>query len=199
LIDGRATEKAGEVNTPDFSRAEYVEPPVIDGETGFVEGSRRARAAAFPLAMVYGVVAAVVGAVGYALIGMSGFMVSIVTIAIGWLVARAMMTATRGVGGREFQVAAVVLTYLASSCGRLIDILVSASKAGYSVSQVPTAFVAKYALFGPVLELQSSLLWGLMGLLILFYGLRTAWQLAAGSPGFGQPGGTRVGFMGLRR
>ena len=187
------------MNTPDFSRAEYVKPPLIDGETGFVEGSRRARAAAFPLAMVYGVVAAAAGAVGYALIGMSGFMVSIVTIAIGWLVARAMMTATRGVGGREFQVTAVVLTYLASSCGGLIDILVPALKAGYRVSQIPVVFMMKYALFGPILQLASSPLWGLMGLLILFYGLRTAWQLAAGSPGFGQPGGTRVGFMGLRR
>lgn len=187
------------MNTPDFDRAEYIAPPVIDGGTGFVEGSRRARQAAFPLALVYGAVAAVVGAAGYALVGMTGFMVSIVTIAIGWLVARAMMTASRGLGGQQYQVTAVILTYLASSCGRLIDILVRTSRAGYSLSQVSTAFMVQYALLGPFLQLSTSLLSGLFGLLILFYGLRTAWQLAAGSPGFGQAGGTRVGFMGLRR
>lgn len=187
------------MSTPDFDRAEYIEPTVIDGQTGFVEGSRRARQAAFPLALVYGVVAAVIGAGGYALVGMTGIMVSIVTIAIGWLVARAMMTASRGLGGREYQVAAVILTYLASSCGRLLDILYRSSRAGYSVSQVSTGFMVQYALLGPFLQLSTSLLWGLMGLLILFYGLQTAWQLAAGSPGFGQAGGTRVGFMGLRR
>lgn len=56
-----------------------------------------------------------------------------------------------------------------------------------------------YTLFGPFLRLGRDPLWGLMGLLILFYGLRTAWQMAAGAPGFGQPGGPRMTVMGLRR
>ena len=182
----------------DFERAEYVKPVVIDGNTGQVPGSPRATVAAFPLALGYGVLGAIAGAAGYGLIGLTGFMVSIVTIAIGWLVARAMMTATRGFGGRQYQVAAVVLTYLSASCGRLLDVLYSASKQGISLSQIPSAFLLKFALFSPFLRFADNPFWAGMGLLILFYGLRTAWQLAAGSPGFGQPGGRRVTMMGIR-
>ena len=181
-----------------FERAEYVKPVVIDGNTGQVSGSPRAALAAFPLALAYGVLGAVAGAVGYALIGLTGFMVSIVTVAIGWLVARAMMTATRGFGGRQYQVAAVVLTYLSASCGRLLDLLYSAGKQGISLSQIPAAFLLKFAILGPFLRFSDNLFWSAMGLLILFYGLRTAWQLAAGSPGFGQPGGRRITMMGMR-
>jgi hypothetical protein len=188
------------MSIPDFERAEYIEPQVVDGETGLVEGSPKARNAAFPLALSYGVGAAVVGAVGYALVGLTGFMVSIVTIGIGYIVARAMMTATRGFGGREYQVAAVILTYLSASVGRVIDILVEAHKQGYDISRVSIFFLVKYSLFGPFLRfLDGNPFWAGIGLLILFYGLRTAWQLAAGSPGFGQQGGPRMTVMGLRR
>jgi len=186
------------MSIPDFERAEYVEPTIIDGETGYAVGSRRANNAALPLAIVYGVGAAVVGAVGYAVIGLSGFMVSIVTIAIGWLVAKSMMTASHGVGGRPFQVIAVVLTYVATSLGSLLDILYRIAKHGVSLSRLSPVSLAKYVLLGPILELMGHFLWGALGLLILFYGLRTAWQMAAGSPGFGQPGGPRMGVMGLR-
>ena len=168
----------------DFERAEYVEPVVIDGSTGYVPGSARANLAAFPLALLYGVLGAIVGAVGYALIGLTGIMVSIVTIGIGWLVARAMMTATGGFGGRQYQVAAVVLTYLAASCGSLVDILMRASRQGVPLSRISPLFLLRSTFFGPFLSFGSSPLWAAMGLLILFYGLRTAWQMAAGSPGF---------------
>jgi hypothetical protein len=187
------------MSIPDFERAEYEEPTVIDGTTGYVETSRRAGLAVFPLALLYGAGAAVVGAVGYALVGLTGFMVSIVTIGIGYIVAKAMMTATRGVGGQPYQIAAVVLTYLSASVGRVIDIVVEAHKQGYSLSQLSPTFLVSYSLFGPFLRLTNDLGWGLMGLLILFYGLRTAWQMAAGAPGFGQQGGPRMTVMGLRR
>ena len=187
------------MSIPDFERAEYVKPDVIDGTTGLVDGSARASTAAFPLALVYGAAAAIVGAIGYALVGLTGFMVSIVTIAIGWVIAKAMMTATRGVGGQPYQVAAVLLTYLSASVGRVLDILFAAHRQGYNLGQVSPLFIVKYSLFGPFLRLASDPGWGLLGLLILFYGLRTAWQMAAGAPGFGQPGGPRMTVMGLRR
>ncbi len=181
----------------DFERAEYVEPQTIDGATGVIEGSRRASAAMFPLALAYGAAAALAGAIGYALVGLTGFMVSIVTIAIGWLVAKAMMTASGGVGGRGYQVAAVALTYLSASFGRVFDIAIDAHKDGVSLSPI---FYVIYGLFGPFLRFaEGNVFWAGMGLLILFYGLRTAWQMAAGSPGFGQPGGPRMTAMGLRR
>ena len=187
------------MSVPDFDKAEYVEPAVIDGETGFVVDSPRARIAAFPLALAYGVGAAIVGAVGYAVIGLSGFMVSIVTIAIGWLVARAMMTASGGMGGQQYQIAAVVLTYLSASFGGVLDVLYYAHKQGIDISRVPAIFLLKYTFLGPILRITDSPGWGLLGLLILFYGLRTAWQMAAGTPGFGQAGGARMTIMGVRR
>jgi hypothetical protein len=186
------------MSTPDFDRAEYVEPDVIDGNTGFVVGSPRASNAALPLALVYGVGAAIVGAIGYAIIGLSGFMVSIVTIGIGWLVAKAMMTATKGVGGRQYQIAAVALTYLSASCGEILDDVWHIVHSGGQISHFVTPALIPAILFAPFLDLVHNLGWGVLGLLILFYGLRTAWQMAAGAPGFGQPGGPRVGAMGLR-
>jgi hypothetical protein len=187
------------MSIPDFERAEYDRTSVIDGTPTYMETPQKPGMAVFPLALLYGIGAAVVGAFGYALIGLTGFMVSIVSIAIGYIVAKAMMTATRGVGGQPYQIAAVVLTYLSASVGRVIDILYQAHKAGYSLSQISPTFLVSYSLFGPFLRLTHDLGWGLMGLLILFYGLRTAWQMAAGAPGFGQPGGPRMTVMGLRR
>jgi hypothetical protein len=187
------------MSIPDFERAEYEQPTVIDGNTGYVETPQRPGMAAFPLALVYGAGAAIVGAIGYALVGLTGFMVSIVTIGIGYIVAKAMMTATSGLGGQPYQIAAVLLTYLSASVGRVIDIVVEVHKEGYSLSRISPGFLISYSLFGPFLRLTHDLGWGLMGLLILFYGLRTAWQMAAGVPGFGQPGGPRMTVMGIRR
>jgi hypothetical protein len=186
------------MSIPDFERAEYDQPSVIDATADFGE-PQRAGLTMFPLALLYGALAAAAGAIGYALVGLTGFMVSIVTIGIGYIVARAMMTATRGVGGQHYQIAAVILTYLSASVGRVIDILVEVQKQGYSLLQVSPTFLVSYSLFGPFLRLTHDLGWGLMGLLILFYGLRTAWQLAAGTPGFGQQGGPRMTVMGMRR
>jgi hypothetical protein len=185
------------MSIPDFERAEYVEPQTIEGE--LVEGSRRVSAAVFPLALVCGVGAAVVGAIGYALVGLTGFMVSVVTIGIGYLVAKAMMTATCGIGGQPYQIAAVVLTYFSATVGELLDMIYHAHQHGMAFSQISPIAVVKYAVFGPMLEVADRPGWGLIGLLILFYGLRTAWQMAAGTPGFGQSGGPRMTVMGVRR
>ncbi len=187
------------MSIPDFERAEYEEPTVIDGTTGYVETPPRRAMAAFPLALVYGVLAAIAGSIGYALVGLTGFMVSIVTIGIGYIVAKAMMTATRGVGGQPYQIAAVVLTYFSATMGDVLDDIYRAHQHGMALSDVSPILVVKYAVFGPLLEVASRPGWGLIGLLILFYGLRTAWQMAAGSPGFGQPGGPRMTVMGIRR
>lgn len=188
------------VNLEDFSKAEYVETESasVPDEAVHDEPGRQ-HLAAFPLAILYGVGAALVGALGYALVGLTGFMVSIVTVAIGWLVARAMMTATHGVGGQEYQIAAVALTYFSANLGRILNILYEASKNGVSPAQISLVFYIKWAFFAPFVRLQDNLGWGLMGLLVLFYGLRTAWQLAAGAPGFGQAGGAGFGFGGVRR
>ena len=189
------------MSIPDFERAEYHQPPVINGATGYLETPRGPGAAAFPLALVYGVVAAIVGAAAYAAIAMTGFMVSIVSIGIGYIVARAMITATRGFGARQYQIAAVVLTYLSCTLGSLCSSLLREHVSPVVLLNHPELLpqFAGYLLFGPFMRFMSNPFWAAMGLLILFYGLRTAWQMAAGSPGFGQPGGPRMSVMGLRR
>ena len=188
------------MSIPDFERAEYEQPTVIDGTTGYVETPQRAGLAAFPLALLYGAVAAVAGAAAYATISMTGFMVSIVAIGIGYVVAKAMMTATRGIGGRPYQIAAVVLTYFSCTLGSLAGALLRQHISLLALLQ-PQNFpeVLSDVLVGPLHQFSGNGFWAVMGLLILFYGLRTAWQMAAGVPGFGQPGGPRMTVMGIRR
>lgn len=185
------------MSIPDFERAQYVEPPVLEGYSG---DNRFAEQANFPKALLFGFGAAILGAIGYALVGLSGWMVSIVVIGIAWLIAKAMLTATGGIGGRRYQIAATLLTYFAATTGRTIDILHAVrgqDAIPYSsliAANLPT--VLEYVLVGPLLRLRTDPLNGALGLLILFFGLRTAWQMAAGGPGFGSTGGRRPGLFG---
>jgi hypothetical protein len=73
--------------------------------------------AAYVRAMTYGIGAAVVGLIGYALIAilLQGWVISYMSIGVGWLVGTAMMKGSNGVGGRRYQIAAALLTYAAVS------------------------------------------------------------------------------------
>lgn len=167
---------------PDFTRANYNDQPnPIEGEVVGVP-LRGGVGGLLPVAVLYGAGAAIAGALGYAIIGLSGFMVSIVAIGMGWLVAKAMMAATKGVGGRPFQVVAVILTYFSVSLGQTFDLYwylrPQIAAIGSIAPALPTLF--EHFLAGPFLRLSSSPFNGAIGLLILFIGLRTAWQLSAG-------------------
>ena len=177
------------MSIPDFERAQYVEPTIIEGE---VVGRplHPAASAAFPIALLYGIVAAVAGCAGYTLIGFSGIMVSIVAIGVGWLIARAMMTGSRGIGGSAYQISAALLTYLAVSTAELLDSLHYNAIPFNAIFRIPLAWTAERVLAGPFLALKNPFN-GAIGLLILFFGLRAAWRIAAGGPGFGQAGRTR--------
>ena len=68
----------------------------------------------FARACLFGFVAAILGAiVYYAVIAITNFEIGIVAIAIGYMVGYGIRMATKGRGGRRFQVAALVLTYWA--------------------------------------------------------------------------------------
>lgn len=73
--------------------------------------------AAFVRGLTAGIGAAVAGLIGYALISilLQGWVISYMSFAVGWLVGMAMMKASGGVGGRRYQIAAVLLTYAAVS------------------------------------------------------------------------------------
>jgi len=86
-----------------------------------VDRARNERAqdapAAFVRAITAGIGAAVVGLIGYALIAiiLQGWVIAIMSIGVGFLIGTAMMKASKGVGGRRYQIAAVLLTYAAVS------------------------------------------------------------------------------------
>jgi hypothetical protein len=77
----------------------------------------RDKHAAYVRALTYGIGAAAVGLIGYALIAilLQGWVISYMSIGVGWLVGTAMMKGSNGVGGRRYQIAAAVLTYAAVS------------------------------------------------------------------------------------
>jgi hypothetical protein len=178
-----------DLNTPNFERAEYHEPVVIEGNPIEPVGMNGAFAKAF----VLGLGAAALGSVGYGVVALSGFMVSIVAIGIGWFVARAMMTGSGGIGGRPYQIAAALLTYFAVSCGQVLHfwwVMRSRLAAldgtfGNHPLWLAEIFI-RDALIGPFLAVGRSPFNGAIGLLILFFGLQAAWRIAAGGPGFGR-------------
>lgn len=73
--------------------------------------------AAFVRGILFGIGAAVAGLIGYAAISimLQGWVISYMSFGVGWLVGAAMMKGSNGVGGRRYQVAAVLLTYAAVS------------------------------------------------------------------------------------
>lgn len=79
--------------------------------------SARDSHAAYVRGLTAGIGAAVAGLIAYALISilLQGWVISYMSFGVGWLVGTAMMKASGGVGGRRYQIAAVLLTYAAVS------------------------------------------------------------------------------------
>ena len=149
---------------------------------GKIEANMRS---AFVRAVAYGVAAAAVGLLGYALIAilMQGWVISYMSIGVGWLVGTAMMRGSNGAGGRQYQIVAALLTYAAVSMAA-IPIWIHFSGRPFDLS-ILAARLGRLALLGlasPFLELRGNQFWGIMGLLILFFGIRIAWRITAGRP-----------------
>jgi hypothetical protein len=138
--------------------------------------------AAYVRALTYGIGAAVVGLVGYAVIAilLQGWVISYMSIGVGWIVGTAMMKGSNGVGGRRYQIAAALLTYAAVSMAEVpIWIHFAHEPVNWGT------WLGRAALMGlasPFTQLSGNLFWGAMGLLILFFGMRIAWRIAAGRP-----------------
>jgi len=170
---------------------------------------------AFVRAVVFGVAGAVVGLAAYVAFALAtGIVIGWASLAVGFLVGKAMSLGSGGVGGRRYQVVAVLLTYLAVSLSAVPIALyemrqhpsqATASEAAARASDAavqsgeataqPGASPAKpreamsaggafgvLALVGiasPFLELEDPV-HGIIGLVILFVGIRFAWQFTAG-------------------
>lgn len=71
---------------------------------------------AFVRGMIFGVGGAILGLVLYSAFGIiTGLVVGYVSLAVGYIVGKAMMKGSGGIGGRRYQIAAVALTYVAVS------------------------------------------------------------------------------------
>src|SRR5258706_6725710 len=67
---------------------------------------------------LFGFGAALAGAIVYGVVTMmTGYEFALIAILIGWMVGRAMMRGSGGIGGRKFQIVAVLLTYLSITGG----------------------------------------------------------------------------------
>lgn len=169
-----------------------------DSHAGYVRG------------LLFGVGAAIVGMAGYAgFTILTGLYIGYVSLAVGWLVGKAIMFGSKGIGGRRYQIAAVILTYAAVSLAAIPIAISYQMKAKAKPESVQTqrqpstadetnsqpdqaqpkpqlsfgAAILQLLVIGlasPFLELQDPL-HGIIGLVILMVGIRIAWQITAGS------------------
>ena len=173
--------------------------------------------AAFVRALTFGIGAAIVGLIGYAAFGIiTGIRIGYISLAVGWLVGKAMRAGSRGIGGLRYQVAAAAFTYAAVALAAIPVYFSQISKdkatrppqvktapanpgapaddaerddSGPSRGTASPAQEAKprmnpfkalglltlLGLASPFLELQDPF-HGAIGLVILFVGMRFAWQ-----------------------
>jgi len=164
---------------------------------------------AFVRAVLLGIGAAIVGFGIYVAFALStGWMVGYVSLLVGYLVGKAMAFGSGGVGGRRYQVVAVLLTYMAVSLAA-VPIAISAHMKARSAQQhtqvnattaqgtaqpqtsgpgaVPAPKKSVAATLGvlvlvglasPFLEMVEPMQ-GIIGLIILLVGVQIAWKITA--------------------
>jgi hypothetical protein len=167
--------------------------------------------AAFTRAIVFGIGAAIVGMIAYALFEiLTGIIIGYLAIGVGYLVGKAMKRGSNNRGGRRYQVAAALLTYASVSLAAVPVAIHSYKdpKPAHTASAPSNATSNQYpfpgettprpepaaqhisvgmalltlagiGLASPFLELADGF-GGIIGLFILFLGIRAAWSLTAG-------------------
>ncbi|HTC51158.1 MAG TPA: hypothetical protein VK700_04410 [Steroidobacteraceae bacterium] len=155
--------------------------------------------AAFVRGISFGIGGAVLGLILYVLFAIAtGLVIGFVSLAVGYIVGKAIVMGSKGRGGRRYQVAAVLLTYMAVSLAA-VPIAISQhlkqrqaqeqSQTGdHAAASVPRVGLAKalgeltvLGLASPFLDLANPM-HGLIGLVILFVGLRIAWRITGQNP-----------------
>jgi hypothetical protein len=222
-------------NLPSFDRAEYAlnpstttdhctrcQQPIIgssyyriNGELACESCAQQATPAqladshaAFTRALLYGIAAAILGMILYALFEIvTGIVIGYVAIGVGYLIGKAMKRGSGGRGGRRYQIAAALLTYASVSIAA-IPVAVHFYNKQHAAKPAQTApandaqkqfpfpqdakpapqpispghallTLAGIGLASPFLELSGGAS-GLIGLFILFIGIRAAWALTSG-------------------
>jgi hypothetical protein len=179
---------------------------------------------AFVRGMFFGLGGAFLGLILYAAFGiLTGLVIGYVSLAVGYVVGKAIKMGSGGIGGRRYQVTAALLTYSAVSIAAIpiyVSQVVKDKKAekqtlvqhtlpqpsataeqpapaasGSAIPQKPPSpgepkkpsmgvgaalgLAVLIGLASPFLELQDPF-HGIIGLIILFVGIRIAWRLTAG-------------------
>jgi hypothetical protein len=195
---------------PQFATAEYAHIPgtercricsnLIPGEYYRVNGqmacavcARQASEgqpsdthAAFARGLLLGVGGAILGLILYATVTIAtGWSIGYVALAVGWLVGKAMIKGSNGIGGRRYQIAAALLTYAAISLASVPMILYYMMKQGRTVTNWAPVLgrLAVYGIASPFMRFTGRNTFGAaIGLFILFIGLRIAWTMTRAKP-----------------
>jgi hypothetical protein len=169
--------------------------------------------AAYVRAILFGVGAAILGMILYATFAIvTRIVIGYAALAVGWLVGKAMIKGSNGVGGRRYQIVAVLLTYAAVSTAAIPVWIhfagehkqgqqkqTTQSEQGSepdSDSDTQTEKTARprpnflsavgtlvlLGLASPFLEFSGNPLGAMIGLVILFVGMQFAWKMTAAKP-----------------
>jgi hypothetical protein len=198
--------------TPQFATAEYAHTPGtehcricnnlisgdyyrINNQMACANCAQQATAgqpadshAAFLRGLLLGTGAAIVALAIYAAFTIvTHIYLGYLALGVGWLIGKAIIRASNGLGGRRYQIAAVLLTYLSISLAEvpiLLSHIMKSPNFHGTLFGVLTNFWPRLLWLGiasPFMALRNPI-GGAIGLFILFIGLRIAWQLTQARP-----------------
>jgi hypothetical protein len=141
----------------------------LRGRRGYGSG------AAFGRAVVFGIGAAALGLALYAaFMIITHIAIGYASLAVGWMVAKAMVKGSGGVAGRRYQIVAGILTYAACTLARIpVWIYQMPERRSVFLTDIP------HTLLFPFLRLGDDPVRGLIGLIILLVGVSIAVRLTA--------------------
>jgi hypothetical protein len=129
----------------------------------------------FVRAAGFGLAAATLGAVVYALIvNLTGYQIGFMAVILGYVIGKSVWVGSFHRGGWRYQALAMVLTYVAI-CMEYLPQVLNAAHHSYSAARIALAFAI--SLLAPVLILFGEGLSGILGVVILGIGLYEAWKL----------------------
>ena len=139
----------------------------------------------------FGLGAAALGTLVYwGVIALTGYEIGLISIAVGFAVGIAVGIGNGNRGGRGYQFLAAGLTYLSIVAAWIPGILDALSRdetgavvdTGLVERALMTLFAFGLAIVSPFISLASDPVGGILGILILGFGVLQAWRMNAGSP-----------------
>lgn len=160
-------------NVPSFNQAAYMQSQLESLQEA------RAEQGVFHKSLIYGGVAAVAGSLIYAIAGV-WIHIGLVGLLVAFMVGKAMMTASDGKGGAQYQIAAVTLTYFAISTAALLEAIFARAIYHAEPLSLSMSKVLLVVLGSPVLRVLGNPRSGIINLAILFVSLRGAYRFTKG-------------------